>query len=1166
MDDAHAHPLSPVNTIHTRSRSTTVLILRDQPPSSAHATPKSVPHTRQQRILQTRNARFPAQRLSVNSMTVPFPHLIRSAENDTSYFSVPRMTKREENGIDLERASDLISTSPRSSILNEITNSGAYRIRGIQRRAPIPVFQDAPDKRVGITAGSNTPSVYHDASSDVPSPSVTDPCRASPAAMGLREVSINLHRPSPSRESPYYRSTRSGSRRISSHSKPRFNSEEYIEHIENELQLVKDAMYSPTTNVPWKEKLRKAKEENDRLRKDMEALKSSFELELQQTVERSTEIELRLKRRIKDLEDEVEHKQTVILDLEYDRQEKQLEQSTLEVLRAKTEKLEEEKSSLEITNRDMMKRNEVLTQLLVLSPTKMHHQFELPTPRRRSARPMSMIIPRLPSSPGAHTPLSRPQSVLISPALPASDYFPASVTSSPLGSSSSCIVNNHGLAPDDVQSIDSGTGESSSQLTDGTSSRRSTLASCASNSPPIGPISHSQPEVRPQMPARQPSKRRPRKFMPGSTQLKPLLLPTFTAENGNLPSTSPIASPKRPTSVMFDCGLPYMPQWESPPAPQRRMESVVEVQPFELSHTTPDSVAHAFQSLDEVFTADRGLYCREVLKEPSDGRPDQSQCAQLDTSTQPSHMEAATEVHDDEDAHPRLGSWGLGIQDAMPADIDDRHDEQIGHNCHNDDASGSHTLQMLSEFDQTPSKCERVFQALEEHVEIPRPLFSKDFTLGLVAPQSPGCSTDDLPPSNPRKRRKASSASDQSTQGKEVISCDVVALDPVTRPMLTPSSTIKQKVEAASSRPRQSPSWRRGVKKGRNPLEMLQQRNVGARPLAALTIQTVYATLSRYTSYIQTFKRDPLALARRVIANAWRSNWATFGKLSWWVLGLFIGHRRPRPQQRAWDWDRYDGESIADRYCSLQRDRNSSTEAGNSNAKEPSSPATERGGSETKHDTALPDAPVQPNQAPKPGWGTSLFLWGKFSVAIMLAVGGAIVKGPGEMLRETEERRRSRSSSLSTDQVDEQQRGLPQRGGRFGESERIVRPDSRQQREDIGAPRTTRKARSFSSPTPPARTHEARPLSPDRSLASREPEGEGSDTVFHKHFTGPDHHDSSSNETIKPMRPDRKGLGCLFELPPAENQSRNTGDLPADINVPPDHGDNASIQHLLENG
>lgn len=1166
MDDAHAHPLLPAHTIHTRTRSSTALNLREQQhPSPSHATPKSLPHTRQQRLLHTRNSRFPAQRLSVNGMTVPFPHIIRSVDNDTAYFSGPRFTKREENGPDSDKPPDVTSTSPRSSILHEITSSGAYRVRGIQRRAPIPVFQDPSENRVPIIAGTHSPTVYHDASSDIPSPCHTISSRGSLASMGLREVSINLHRSSPNRDSPHYRSLRSSSRRVSSHSKARFNSEEYIEHIENELQMVKDAMYSPTTNVPWKEKLKKAKDENDRLKKEIEAMKSSFELELQQTVERSTEIEQRLKRRIKDLEDEVEHKQTVILDLEYDREEKGFDQNALEVLKSRIDRLEEEKASLETTNRDMMKRNEVLCQLLAMSPTKTQHNFELPTPRRRSARPMSMIIPRMPSSPAAQTPPSRPQSVLISPALPATDYFPASVASSPLASSSSSIVNNDPLAADDLNSIDSGQGESSSQGTDGTRSRRSTLASCVTNSPPIG---HSQSDARPQMPARQPSRRRPRKFMPGSTQLKPLLLPTFTAENGNLPSASPVTSPNRPISIVGDYGLPYLPQWESPPMPQKRMESLVETQPLRPAHDSTDQLPRAFQSLDEVFAEDRGMFCQEVLNEPQDEPAARTYPLQCNTSAGTPHVEAISEVFLAEEELPLDGSWGLGIKDTIPVAIDNRYNATSHRTREDNESSATQPLQMLPSRDTNagPPQSEASLEALEEHVEIPRPLFSQHLAAGRGPTQSPSYAADDRSPLIPRKRRKASPTSGKSVREKEV-STRHKPPENVTRPTLTPSSIVKRRAEAASSQPTASTSGRQGHNRNRSPLEMLQQRNVGSRPLAAITIQTVYATLSRYTSYVRTFKRDPLALARRVIANAWRSNWAVFGKLSWWVLGLFIGHPRPRPEQRAWDWETYDGESIAHRHCGFQHDRVPTHETPSPTTSDFMKPAADHIGVATKAETISPDPPAPPQTDPEPSWGTSLFLWGKFSVAIMLAVGGAIVKGPGEMLRETEERRRSRSSSVVGIEVDERINCTNPGVGRLPEGGRVLWPDASQRPDDMRAPGTTRKARSFSSPTPPVRRQPDDPLPSSQGPANGDSSSEVPINAADKRCVEEYDPSSAVNETLKPARTERKGLGSLFEPPSGQEQKCSTaGKSSANISNSMDHEIEASVQHLPENG
>ena len=228
---------------------------------------------------------------------------------------------------------------------------------------------------------------------------------------------------------------------------------------------------------------------------------------------------------------------------------------------------------------------------------------------------------------------------------------------------------------------------------------------------------------------------------------------------------------------------------------------------------------------------------------------------------------------------------------------------------------------------------------------------------------------------------------------------------------------LKQRVEDAS-RELSPVSERRRSVRIRSPLEILQQRGIGSRPLAALTIQTVYATLSRYTTYIRGFKRDPLALARRVIANAWRSNWAMFGKLSWWVLGLFIGYRRPEASRTKWDWESYDGESIAHRCCIPRTDGSSSKGSTRSNAQ--AVPKSVGDVVEEQENgpriTAIP--PVPAARDAEGGLGRSLYLWGKFSVAIMLAVGGAIVKGPAEMLRDTEGSRRSRSSSVADDADD----------------------------------------------------------------------------------------------------------------------------------------------------
>ena len=716
MDDAHAHPQSPAQPFHARSQSI--------PPSlrdcrTTHSiTPKSVPHTRQQILLQTRHARFSAQSLSVNGINVPFPQLTRSAENDSPYFSYPRFNKRDENGTELSRSEQLSNASSESAILNEITNINAYRTRGLKRRAAIPVFYDSPDKH-SVEVNTPTPSIYHDAPSDIQPPFLPEFSREDSPSMGLREISGNVQRPSPSKASPSYRSVRGRLSRKSSQPKPSFNSDEYIEHIENELQTVKDAMCSPTTHLPWKEKLKKAKEEIHQLKKEMEALRSSFEYEMRETVERSTETELKLKRKIKDLEDEVDLKQSVIHDLECDRDEITLDQNAVDGLRIRIEKLEEEKLSLEAINRDMTKRNEVLTQLLALSPTKTQPSLEFPTPRRRSARPMSLIIPRMPSSPGVRTSQSIPQSTHASPALGASDYFPPQIPSSPLASSPD--------AADDRQSIDSGLGESCAPFASGQGSRRSTLASYASSDPDTQVEGHIRSESRSQTVLRHPAKRRPRKFMSGSTQLKPLLLPTFTAENGNLPSTSPFTSPTRQFPIQLSN--------QSSRYELASVEQDATGQYEEVAFPSPESMVGrpgpAFQSLGEVFADDKNRFQPSPLVEPLADLRFSNHISRYRTSPQNRLVETTKGAIPHIEPSPRISSWVLNTASSSPE------------NGESDPNQANKTVtEALRQQSQDDAEFADVFARrgapfefgalstlpMHDNVGIPRPLFSKTQT------------------------------------------------------------------------------------------------------------------------------------------------------------------------------------------------------------------------------------------------------------------------------------------------------------------------------------------------------------------------------------------------------------------------------------------------------
>lgn len=1039
--------------------------------------------------------------------------------------------------------------------MNEITNSAGYRARSLQKRAPIPVFQDFPDKGLVPQTGVKTPSVYHDASSDVMYPPVSDSARDCSPSMGLREVSINLKRSSPLKDTPYHRSIRSVPRRKSSQARTRFNSEEYIEHIENELQTVKDAMYSPTTHIPWKEKLKKTKDENDRLRKEMEALRFSFEYELRQTVELSTETELRLKRRIKDLEDDIELKNSVIQDLKYDQDEKRLDQNTLEVLKARIDKLEEERASLEITNRGMTKRNEVLTQLLALSPTKTQSGFEIPTPRRRNARPMSLIIPRMPSSPGVQMPRSRPQSVLASPALGASEYFlgslasSTSVTSSPIG-----MATGSPRAHDHTQSIDSGLGESCAHVTVNSGSRRSTLASHSSNSPDMHPIGHPQQDSKSQTLIRHPSKRRPRKFLPGSTQLKPLLLPTFTAENGNLPSTSPITSPNRT--------IAHSSRWESV-----SISNTVTGGCADTSFPSPsDDVSRhpglSYQSLDEIFAK---------AEEPESSKKREcelrcaSQAVQYLTPMQNKGLDSALNgaTIQNSGSSPRISSWILDT--APPSSIDFDHVHGRGRESVNatEPQSGVDQSSTFSDFGKSYASIANdgyFARCSNENVDVPPPLFSKDRLPRIQRSQFSTHLGYDQSPLDLRKHLKTTSPYDTRPPANDIANQDIsgVTASPASsRQMLTQSSALKPIGQEPIG---QRPASSKGQSGAKVPLEIFQ-RNLGSRALATLTIQSVYATLAKYTSYIESFKRDPLALARRVIANAWRLNWTMFGKLSWWVLGLFIGHRHPVDDHGPWDWDKYDGESIADRYCVSNADGDSADDMSKQKQQEASKQAVEHG------DTSTPPTSVPLSKEPKTGWGRSLFLWGKFSVAIMLAVGGAIVKGPAEMLRETEEWKKSRPNSLvgtlqETTRVSEQSFSVD---NLTKEVDKWQRPYIEKFPKEDDISYGVRKGRSFSSPTPLLRPTLFDSDSTIQPVLNGDSLPDSTNQASSYQGTGPEF-SSSADDTLKPIRSERKGLAFIFQAPDDEPGSDDnatlvalTGsqanDAPArEMDHPSDHG------------
>ena len=207
-------------------------------------------------------------------------------------------------------------------------------------------------------------------------------------------------------------------------------------------------------------------------------------------------------------------------------------------------------------------------------------------------------------------------------------------------------------------------------------------------------------------------------------------------------------------------------------------------------------------------------------------------------------------------------------------------------------------------------------------------------------------------------------------------------------------------------------------KRAHSALDLLQRKGSPTVPLTSVNNRTILGTISRYTSYMRDIRQDPTAVARRVIANAWCSNWKRLGKLSWWVLGLFLGHGWKQGVDKRQGWEAYDGETIAQ--AEHERLNGPGPTCVQDTSPAPCSkiqisrqwmrPLQKRVEfnivRKTDHPAQKEGQNVQElrckscEQRSKASWGKSLYLWSKFSVAIMLAVGGAVVKGPEEMLKD----------------------------------------------------------------------------------------------------------------------------------------------------------------------
>lgn len=859
--------------------------------------PAELSPSRQQKLLQSRNARFPAKKLSISGLSSKLTQLI--GNNDHADGAVSP-TRNQENKLHKSRSTGTIGRRTGLGILDEISNS--TKARSGRRQPEVLIYEDNPSRPLLQTSPLAGSSPCADTKIDCTSPLNFDHIQDSLNTMRVRNVSLN------SSLSPVCRSPTSVRQKQNRRAfQVRFDAEEYIEHIEKELQQVRDEAYSPLTRRPMKEKLRAANKENERLQKELASIREKFETELKRTVEHKTIQEVELKRRVRDLEESLEDKENMIRDLQYQHEERRLDTTIIETLKAQIDKLEQDKSDMEEINLSMNKRNEVLTQLLAMSPTKTATAFSTnsPTKEKRNARPMSLILPKIQSSPKL---TSQGASVAGSPGVLRS----AEISPLKLSPESQDDYFKQQSLHQQAQSTESTTSRAirSPILQDGPS-RRWTMMSNNSLS-----TNHAVEDARP-------SRKKARKFVAGSTQLKPLLLSALTGDS--LASASTVSSPRSWSgSSCFEV------------EEDQTMLPVEEVTDESHEISTSDTT-QAWQSqlitdvngpgpaFEQEFNEDT-----RIFMEASQDLPPQSHliCSSLQTMPMPSTPESLV---------------------ALPEPLF----SPVRQNRTNDE---SITKCMLSGSPTTPPYA---------HI-------------------------------NMRKRRQLSV--DRSSLGspRAKIQCSQ-ARPPAIHRASNPGTLRK----AHDSRRRHSPSrpsiFPQGLHNARstdNVAEILRRKDFAVKPLASMTIRTVYKILATCTSVVHDFRKDPFALARRVLANAWYMNWNMLGQLSWWVLGLFVHPQRSLRAHPSVDWERYDGESIASRYCndSSEEDITTATEVGC---------ALQNGTSLEKKDTGLTHSSRQAEPRQKhTGWAGSLFLWGKFSAVMMLAVTGAFIKGPGEILKD----------------------------------------------------------------------------------------------------------------------------------------------------------------------
>ncbi|KAI4163073.1 MAG: hypothetical protein LQ342_003391 [Letrouitia transgressa] len=396
--------------------------------------------------------------------------------------------------------------------------------------------------------------------------------------MKLREVSSNSKTPPPLGSPPAKQIKGRNVKRMNLRATS-FEAAKYIEHLESQLTALNtklDSVMSPTAHKARAAKLRALTTESRSLKQDLATWEENFERRVQDEKERLFEVEKSLLSRIRYLEDEIERKDNRVRDLEWE----------IENLRARAKEAE----GLETVNTNLEKRINILTGLLVQSPTKLELSSAVsspvrPDPHKRKPRPRSML-PKVPSSPsGARFSLANDSEGTFWRSRK-SFGSTSSISKSPKGPQEAQRDDSKPKSPEPTEnpngcSSSDLSAEISSSLQSAPSSlsRPTSLFSSSSFGPhswglPLPP----DPTVNVRMANRQ---RTMRRFPSGSCSLKPLILPT-AAGSPSLPASAPVcvstpeSSQRYFSDISIDPTTAFLSQHDmsstlvTPTQPQRR--------------------------------------------------------------------------------------------------------------------------------------------------------------------------------------------------------------------------------------------------------------------------------------------------------------------------------------------------------------------------------------------------------------------------------------------------------------------------------------------------------------------------------------------------------------------------------------------------------------------